>query len=77
MPSFKERINYLWKEAKQQDYTVSQEKFAKRFAATRNQLRGWLSGTGEPDTEMLKIIAINCKVSIDWLTGFTDRRSYD
>jgi len=75
--SFKDRINLLWDEAKDQNYTISQQEFAQRIGATRSQLRGWLSGAGEPDTEMLKIIATKHNVSIDWLTGLTDMRSYD
>jgi len=75
--TFKERINLLWEEAKDRDHTISQEAFAKSVGATRSQLRGWLSGAGEPDTEMLKIIAKVNQVSIDWLTGMTDTRRYE
>ncbi len=77
MSSFKERINQLWEEAKDQDHTLSQEEFAKEFKATRSQLRGWLSGAGEPDTEMLKFIAHKSRVSVDWLIGHTNIRNYD
>lgn len=75
--SFKERINLLWEEAKNTDYTISKEAFAKSIGATRSQLRGWLTGAGEPDTETLKVIATVHNVSIDWLTGFTDVRRFE
>lgn len=73
-PSFKDRINILWEEAKDNNYKLTQKEFAQKFSATRSQLQGWLSGAGEPDSEMLKTIARTYNISVDWLIGNTDVR---
>lgn len=36
---------------------------------TRYQYYNWCSGRGEPDTETLKLIAKEFKVSLEWLVG--------
>lgn len=73
--AFQERIEKLWEEAKDKNYQLTQEEFAASFGATRNQLKGWISGAGEPKTKMLKAIAIKCEVSTSWLVGETDIRT--
>ncbi|MBU2703729.1 hypothetical protein Ga0466249_004877 [Sporomusaceae bacterium BoRhaA] len=40
--------------------------------ATRNQLNGWLDGRGEPDSEMMKIVAKRSGVNTAWLLGETN-----
>lgn len=82
MPNFKDQINQLWEEAKDRDYQTTQEDFANLLGATKNQLKGWLRGSGEPSTELIKNIAQVCNVSVDWLVGnsennVTTSRSYD
>jgi transcriptional regulator with XRE-family HTH domain len=69
MPNFKDQINHLWEEAKDRDYQTTQEDFANLLGATKNQLKGWLRGSGEPSTELIKNIAQVCNVSVDWLVG--------
>jgi len=75
MPSFRERIYELWENAKDDDYKITQEDFAEKFGATRNQLKGWIAGTGEPSSEMFKKIAATFDVSVDWLVGNSDIRA--
>lgn len=82
MPNFKDRINQLWEEAKTRDYQITQEEFAHLLGATKNQLKGWLRGSGEPNTDLIKNIAHVCNVSVDWLVGnsegsVTISHSYD
>ena len=71
MATFQERINLLYEGAKDIDYRLSQEEYASKFGATRNQLKGWLDGRGEPTIEMLKTIAKTHGVSVSWLVGET------
>lgn len=75
MAKFQERINQLWEEAKDADYRITQEEFADKIKATKNQLKGWLRGSGEPDSEAMKTIARNCDVSVDWLVGNSNVRA--
>jgi transcriptional regulator with XRE-family HTH domain len=74
MACFKERITILYDEIKNSDYKLSQTQIADRFGASRGQLQGWMSGAGEPDSEMMKNVANISKVSVDWLVGATDLR---
>ena len=74
LATFKERINQLYEEAKDVNYQLTQEEYASRFDATRNQLKGWLDGRGEPSTEMMKAIAKVHNVSVSWLVGETNIR---
>ncbi len=76
MATLRERINQLYEEAKDTDYRLTQEEYASRFGATRNQLKGWLDGRGEPNSEMMKIIAKLHGVSVSWLVGETAIRSF-
>jgi len=69
MTTFKERIYELWEKAKDENYKITQTEFAAQFGATRNQLKGWIAGTGEPNSEMLKKIAERYNVSTDFLLG--------
>ena len=77
MGAFQERFNLLYEEAKDKNYRLTQEGIAATFGATRSQLKGWLDGRGEPDTEMLKNIAKVCGVSVSWLVGETDLRIHE
>lgn len=74
MPTFQERMNLLFEEAKDIDYRLTQEEYAARFGATRNQLKGWLDGRGEPNSDMMKTIAKMHGVSVSWLVGETNVR---
>ena len=66
---FHERINELWKRAKDQDHRMTQVEYAKRFGVTRNALLGWLRGSGQPDADGFVRIAGIEKVSLGWLLG--------
>jgi transcriptional regulator with XRE-family HTH domain len=76
LATFRERINLLYEEAKDNNHRLTQDEFSACFGATRNQLTGWLDGRGEPDTEMLKNIAKVSGVSVAWLIGDSNLRSY-
>ena len=43
---FHERINELWKRAKDQNHKMTQTEYARRLGVTRNALLGWLRGSG-------------------------------
>lgn len=64
MAIFRDRFNTLFDESK-----LSQEEFGKLFGASKSQIFNWRNGRGEPDSEMMKIIANKCCVSADWLIG--------
>ena len=66
---FHERINELWKRAKEQNRKMTQAEYARRLGVTRNALLGWLRGSGQPDTEGLVHIASTECVSLSWLLG--------
>lgn len=76
MATFQERINQLYEEAKDTNYKLTQTEYAAQFGATRNQLKGWLDGRGEPNSEMLKLIAKLHGVSVSWLVGESDVRNF-
>ncbi|MBQ7498933.1 MAG: helix-turn-helix transcriptional regulator [Selenomonas sp.] len=72
---FHERINELWKRAKEQDRKMTQTEYARRLGGTRHALMGWLRGTGQPDVDGLVRIASTENVSLSWLMG--DERPKD
>lgn len=76
MATFQERINQLYEAAKDADYRLTQIDYASQLGVTRNQLKGWLDGRGEPNTEMLKTIANKHGVSVSWLVGETNTRNF-
>ena len=67
--TFHEKINELWEAAKDRDHHITQEAFAQRLGVTRNALRGWLSGAGQPDADGFVRIADRENVSLEWLLG--------
>jgi DNA-binding XRE family transcriptional regulator len=69
MATFQERFNSLFEESGK-----SQEEFGKTFGASKFQVFNWRSGRGEPDSETMKLIALNHNVTTDWLHGLTDLR---
>ena len=66
---FHERINELWKRAKEQNRKMTQTEYARRLGVTRNALLGWLRGSGQPDVDGLVRIATIENVSLSWLMG--------
>lgn len=66
---FHERINELWKRAKEQKSKMTQTEYARRLGVTRNALLGWLRGSGQPDVDGLVRIASTENVSLAWLMG--------
>lgn len=75
MSIFHERINKLYQEAKDSDYSLTQEDYAKRLGTTRSSLRGWLTGKGQPDANGFARIATAENISVDWLVGKTNIRT--
>jgi transcriptional regulator with XRE-family HTH domain len=73
--SFHERINTLYQNAKDVDYTLTQEAYAQRLGTTRSSLRGWLTGKGQPDADGFARIANVENVSVDWLVGKTNAKN--
>ena len=71
---FHKRINELWEKAKDKDYRVTLETYAKRIGTTRSSLRGWLAGKGQPDADGFIRIAMEESVSLAWLLG--DKREF-
>ena len=66
---FHERINELWKRAKDQNHKMTQVEYARRLGVTRNAFLGWLRGSGQPDVDGLVRIASTENVSLSWLMG--------
>ena len=64
---FHERINQLWKHAKEQNRKITQTEYAKRLGVTRNALMGWLRGSGQPDADGFVRIAEVEKVSLTYV----------
>lgn len=75
MATFIDRINELFDAAKDRNYRLTQKEYAARFGATRNQLKGWLDGRGEPDSELMKKVAKAHGVSVSWLVGESDTKN--
>lgn len=70
MATFQERFNRLFDESE-----LSQDDFGVSIGASRFQVYNWRSGRGEPDSEMLKVIAKKYRTSVSWLLGETDIRN--
>ncbi len=71
---FHQRINELWERAKDRDYRLTLEDYARRIGTTRSALRGWLAGKGQPDAEGFVRVAVAEDVSLPWLLG--DKREF-
>lgn len=72
--TFHQRINELWERAKDKDYRLTLEGYAKRVGTTRSALRGWLAGKGQPDADGFVQVATTEGVSLAWLLG--DNREF-
>ncbi len=70
MPTFKDRFRFL-----REERNINQEDFGLLFGASKHQVYNWETGRGEPDSEMMKMIAKACKVSVDWLIGNSNIRT--
>lgn len=73
---FQQRINELYQRAKDRDYKLTQEGYATRLGTSRNSLRGWLAGTGQPDADGFARISRIENVSLDWLMGNEEQPGY-
>lgn len=71
---FHQKINELWERARDKDYRLTMEAFAKHIGTTRSGLRGWLAGKGQPDADGFVRVAKIEGVSLEWLLG--DDREY-
>lgn len=72
---FQERMNELFSRAQDEDPKLTKSQYAAKIGATLNALRGWLSGSGQPDADGLARIADAESVSVDWLVGKTSSPS--
>lgn len=77
MAKFHKRYWCLWDEAKDDDCKISRAEFAERMGVTVGQSNGWLDSGNEPDCESLLIIAKNAGVSVSWLVGETNIRTFE
>lgn len=75
MDDFHDRINLLYEEARDANYKVGRNAFAKMLDVTIGQLSGWLDGLGKPNSVTLRKIALKTNVSVSWLVGETDFRN--
>lgn len=75
MADFHERINVLYEEARDTNYKIGRNAFAKSLDVTIGQLNGWLDGLGKPNSDTLRKVATKANVSVSWLVGETDFRS--
>lgn len=75
--SFHQKINWLFDRAKDNDYRLTQEQYAEKIGTSKNALRGWLKGAGEPNSNGLCKIAEAENVSVDWLVGYSDDQQKD
>ena len=70
---FQQRINELFRREadrlEAEGERMTRQDYATRVGTTVSSLRGWLGGTGQPDTNGLARIAKVEKVSVDWLVG--------
>ena len=73
---FQQRINELYQRAKDRDYKLTQEGYATKLGTSRNSLRGWLAGTGQPDADGFARISRIENVSLDWLMGNEEQPGY-
>lgn len=73
--TFQQRINELFQREAARMATngerMTRQDYASRVGTTVNSLRGWLAGTGQPDTSGLARISEVEEVSVDWLVGRT------
>lgn len=74
MATFQSRLNELFDEAKDADYRLTKQEFARRFGATRSQVNAWLDGRSEPSIKDLLAIAKSHNTSVSWLLGETNIR---
>ncbi|NFL34448.1 helix-turn-helix transcriptional regulator [Clostridium botulinum] len=65
------RIKTLRLEAK-----LTQEEFGKPYALKKSTVSQYESGSSRPDDELKKRIALDYNVSLDWLMGLTNVRTY-
>ncbi|WP_252229616.1 MULTISPECIES: helix-turn-helix transcriptional regulator [unclassified Clostridium] len=65
------RIKTLRLEAK-----LTQEEFGKPYALKKSTVSQYESGSSRPDDELKKRIALDYNVSLDWLMGLTNSRTY-
>lgn len=76
LADFRERINELYDEARDQNHKIGRTGFAELLGVTRGQANGWLDGTSKPNFETLKYIAQKAGVTSSWLIGECELRNY-
>lgn len=76
MATFHERINELYDEARDRNFRTKRADFAKQLGVSIGRSNAYIDGNGNPDFETLKLIAKNKGVSVSWLVGETDERTF-
>lgn len=74
MPTFRERINVLYEEARDKNHKIGRKGFAEQLGVSLGKVSAWIDGNGRPDFETLKLVAKNIGVSVSWLVGESDLR---
>lgn len=74
MPTFRERINVLYEEARDKNHKIGRKGFAEQLGVSLGKVSAWIDGNGSPDFETLKLVAKNIGVSVSWLVGESDLR---
>ncbi len=73
--AFQQRMNELFRREAYRRAAdgekMTRQDYADRVGTTVNSLRGWLSGSGQPDADTLARIAEAEGVTVDWLVGRT------
>lgn len=76
MATFRDRINELYDEARDRNFRTTRAQFAAQLGISIGRSNAYIDGNGNPDFETLKMIAKNKGVTVSWLLGETDERTF-
>lgn len=76
MSTFHERFNQLYDEARDRDFRTTRAQFAEQLGLSVGRSNAYIDENGSPNFETLKLIAKNAGVSVSWLVGETDERTF-
>lgn len=76
MTTFRKRINILYDEARDKNFRTTRADFAAQLGVSIGKANSYIDGNGKPDFETLKLIARNKGVTVSWLVGETDERTF-
>jgi transcriptional regulator with XRE-family HTH domain len=77
MPEFRERLNQLLMDFREEDSKRTIGDFAVFLDTSRQSLGYYLNGQRIPDAAMIRSISERCSVSADWLLGLSDVKQPD